>query len=78
MSRKYRFHNPEGVYFVSFAVQLLIRNWITSIRTRLKKGWSLRQRTTLIILEIRECLIYKAGSQTRASEGVWILVPGCT
>ena len=21
MSRKYKFHNPEGVYFVSFAVQ---------------------------------------------------------
>jgi REP element-mobilizing transposase RayT len=24
MSRKYKFHNPEGVYFVSFAVQ----NWV--------------------------------------------------
>ncbi|MCF6359028.1 MAG: transposase, partial [Draconibacterium sp.] len=24
MSRKYKFHNPDGVYFVSFAVQ----NWI--------------------------------------------------
>jgi hypothetical protein len=22
MSRKYKFHNPEGVYFITFAVQV--------------------------------------------------------
>ncbi len=27
MSRKYKFHNPEGVYFVSFAVQ----NWVDAL-----------------------------------------------
>ncbi|MFB6318596.1 transposase [Saccharicrinis sp. FJH54] len=27
MSRKYKFHNPEGIYFVSFAVQ----NWIYAL-----------------------------------------------
>jgi len=27
MSRKYKFHNPEGVYFVSFAVQ----GWVDAL-----------------------------------------------
>jgi len=30
MSRNYKFHNPEGVYFVSFAVVewLLVLSWV--------------------------------------------------
>ncbi len=27
MSRKYKFHNPKGIYFVSFAVQ----NWVDAL-----------------------------------------------
>ena len=30
MSRKYKFHNPEGIYFVSFAVQ----EWIDYAREK--------------------------------------------
>ncbi len=34
MSRKYKFHNPEGVYFVSFAVQ----GWVDVFTRNVYKG----------------------------------------
>ncbi|WP_372933815.1 REP-associated tyrosine transposase [Mariniphaga sediminis] len=47
MSRKYKFHNPDGVYFVSFAVQ----NWV-DVFTR-------NEYKNILVENLRYCQEYK-------------------
>ena len=61
MSRKYKFHKPEGIYFVSFATV----NWIDVFSRRLYKD--------ILVESINYCISPRwRGSVTRANISIHI------